>query len=115
MSAKRTTKRSREPDAVPRGRADLRRLRRLSDREIAETSPSDLRDLPADFWDDAEVVVPPSKLAVSLRLDEDVLEWFKEQGPKYQTRINAVLRTYVSRAKRSLPAPRARRSRRKAS
>jgi uncharacterized protein (DUF4415 family) len=37
--------------------------------------------------------VPP-KTSVSLRLDTDVLEWFKAQGPGYQTRINAVLRAF---------------------
>ena len=37
--------------------------------------------------------VPP-KAAISLRLDADVLDWFKAQGPGYQTRINAVLRAY---------------------
>ena len=36
----------------------------------------------------------PSKSAVSLRVDQDVLEWFKAQGPGYQTRINSVLRAF---------------------
>ena len=36
----------------------------------------------------------PSKTLISLRLDEDVIEWFKAQGPGYQTRINAVLRAF---------------------
>ncbi|MBE7419178.1 MAG: BrnA antitoxin family protein [Ideonella sp.] len=36
----------------------------------------------------------PSKSLVSLRLDQDVLEWFKAQGPGYQTRINSVLRAF---------------------
>ena len=36
----------------------------------------------------------PSKSLVSLRVDQDVLEWFKSQGPGYQTRINAVLRAF---------------------
>ncbi len=36
----------------------------------------------------------PSKTLVSLRLDEDVLEWFKGQGAGYQTRMNAVLRAF---------------------
>ena len=36
----------------------------------------------------------PPKTAISLRLDVDVLEWFKAQGPGYQTRINAILRAY---------------------
>lgn len=36
----------------------------------------------------------PSKALVSLRVDKDVLEWFKSQGSGYQTRINAVLRAF---------------------
>lgn len=36
----------------------------------------------------------PPKTAISLRLEQDVLEWFKAQGPGYQTRINAVLRAF---------------------
>lgn len=40
----------------------------------------------------------PAKAAISLRLDADVLEWFKAQGPGYQTRINAVLRAYKDEA-----------------
>jgi uncharacterized protein (DUF4415 family) len=36
----------------------------------------------------------PSKALVSLRLDQDVLEWFKAQGAGYQTRMNAVLRAF---------------------
>ena len=34
------------------------------------------------------------KAAISLRVDHDVLEWFKAQGPGYQTRINTVLRAF---------------------
>ena len=40
----------------------------------------------------------PRKAAISLRLDADVLEWFKAQGPGYQTRINAILRAYKDEA-----------------
>ena len=36
----------------------------------------------------------PPKASISLRVDQDVLEWFKAQGPGYQTRINTVLRAY---------------------
>ncbi|HOB02829.1 MAG TPA: BrnA antitoxin family protein [Casimicrobium huifangae] len=36
----------------------------------------------------------PTKTAISLRVDQDVLEWFKAQGDGYQTRINAVLRAF---------------------
>lgn len=43
-------------------------------------------------------VVPP-KASVSLRIDADVLEWFKSQGSGYQTRINAVLRAFREAAR----------------
>jgi len=36
----------------------------------------------------------PAKASISLRVDQDVLEWFKAQGPGYQTRINTVLRAF---------------------
>jgi uncharacterized protein (DUF4415 family) len=36
----------------------------------------------------------PGKASISLRVDADVLEWFKAQGPGYQTKINAVLRAF---------------------
>ena len=36
----------------------------------------------------------PSKASISLRVDQDVLEWFKAQGTGYQTRINSVLRAF---------------------
>jgi len=37
-----------------------------------------------------------SKQAISLRVDADVLEWFRAQGPRYQSRMNAVLRSYMT-------------------
>jgi uncharacterized protein (DUF4415 family) len=36
----------------------------------------------------------PAKTSISLRVDSDVLDWFKAQGSGYQTRINAVLRAF---------------------
>ena len=105
MSAKRTVKPARRGDVPRRGRADLSRLRRMTDRETERTSPPELADLPEGFWAEAELVVAPPKEAISLRLDQDVLEWFREQGPRYQTRINAVLRTYVSQARAAKKAP----------
>ena len=38
---------------------------------------------------------PPSKQQITIRLDEDVLKWFRAQGQGYQTRINALLRAYM--------------------
>ena len=110
MSARRTKAIS-EPSEVPaRGRADLARLRVMREAEIARTSPLELADLPEDFWDEAELVLPVSKQAISLRVDEDVLFWFRSLGPRYQTRMNAVLRSYMTQAVKRAH-PRTRRSR----
>ena len=43
------------------------------------------------------MVKPAPKRAISLRIDQDVLDWFRAGGPRYQTRMNAVLRSYMSR------------------
>ena len=83
-----------------RGSADLSRLRRMTEAEIVRTSPPELADLPDDFWEDAEIIAPVPKEAISLRVDRDVLEWFRRIGPRYQTRMNAVLRTYMSRMRK---------------
>jgi uncharacterized protein (DUF4415 family) len=48
-----------------------------------------------DFWRHARVVMPPGKKSVHLRVDADVLAWFKAQGRGYLTRMNAVLRSYM--------------------
>lgn len=100
MSERSTRKRTPESRRPSRGRADLSRLRRVTDAEIRRTSPPELTDLPADFWIEAEVVAPTPKRAVSIRLDEDVLDWFRRSGPRYQTRMNAVLRMYVKRMRK---------------
>ena len=97
-----------------RGRADLTRLRRATERQIAETSSPELADLPADFWGDAKLVWPAGREAISLRVDRDVLAWFRAQGPRYQSRMNAVLRTYVAYVRdrrRKAPRDRGRTSR----
>ncbi len=48
-------------------------------------------------WATAELPMPRPKAHASLRIDADVLDWFKGQGRGYQTRINAVLRSYFQR------------------
>jgi len=63
-----------------------------------KTSP---RQSPADTvpsevdWSDAVLVLPAKKRAISIRIDEDVLDFFKREGEGYQRRINAVLRSYM--------------------
>lgn len=50
-------------------------------------------------WSQVKVVIPPSKRAISVRIDSDVLDFFKAGGRGYQTRINAVLRGYMEAKK----------------
>ena len=81
------------------GETDWERLRIMTDEEIEAAAASDPDSVPFGLdWSDAEVVVP-KKQPVSIRLDEDVLTYFKETGPRYQTRINKVLRSYVKAQK----------------
>jgi len=56
---------------------------------------TDIPELDADFFRRAKVRMPKGKQSVSLRIDRDVLNWFRRQGRGYQTRMNAVLRAYV--------------------
>jgi uncharacterized protein (DUF4415 family) len=48
-------------------------------------------------WDSVTVELPKSKADLHMRVDRDVLDFFRKTGKGYQTRINAVLRSYVSR------------------
>ncbi|MEO6208928.1 MAG: BrnA antitoxin family protein [Gemmatimonadaceae bacterium] len=101
MSAKRTAKSSPNGATPTQGRANLAKLRRVSEAEIARTSPDELRDLPKNFWDDAVPMIAAAKVPISLRVDTDVLAFFRESGPRYQSRMNAVLRSYMERTSES--------------
>jgi uncharacterized protein (DUF4415 family) len=64
----------------------------------------DYHDIPAaaeDFWRQAKLVLPAKKKLISIRLDEDVVAWFKQQGRPYQTLINSVLKAYVEHQKQA--------------
>lgn len=69
----------------------------MTDAEVEANARSDPDAQPttAAFWKGAKVVWPETKQLTSLRIDPDVLGWFKAQGKGYQTRMNAVLRAYV--------------------
>jgi len=94
------TKPSSKTRRPTRGQANLEYLKRVSDVDIARTAPPELADLPEDFWADAMLMAPVAKRAISLRVDEDVLAWFKASGPRYQSRMNAVLRSYMAQVRR---------------
>ena len=99
MSAK-TGGNPQEAERPLRGRANFARLRAQTEAEIMATSPPELADLPDDFWDEAVMVYPEPKEPISIRVDREVLSWFRDQGPGYQTRMNDVLRVYVDAMKK---------------
>ena len=72
-------------------KTDWKRLAEMEDKAI---DTSDIAELDDDFFEKAELRVP-AKQPVTLRIDEDVLVWFKAQGKGYQTRINKLLRQYM--------------------
>jgi uncharacterized protein (DUF4415 family) len=82
-----------------RFKSDLARLRNTTDEEIEAQIAND-PDWSDDWnWGDAVLVIPPKKKAISIRVDEDVLDYFKHEGAGYQRRINAVLRSYMQQKK----------------
>ncbi len=56
---------------------------------------SDIPELDKNFWDNAASIYPKGKKAISIRLDEDIIDFFKEEGKGSQRKINNVLRRYV--------------------
>jgi uncharacterized protein (DUF4415 family) len=82
-----------------KGKTDWARVDAMTEEEIDAAARSDPDAQPVDvdaldFWEEA-VLVFPSKRMVCLRIDRDILDWFRSQGKGYQTRMNAVLRAYM--------------------
>ncbi len=84
------------------GKADTKRYSLESLRTQRDQGQTETRaDAPAqavdpDFWNNAQVVIPSTgKTSVHLRLDTEVLDWFKSLGRGHLTRMNAVLKSYV--------------------
>jgi uncharacterized protein (DUF4415 family) len=78
-------------------------VRALTDEEIDAAIASDPDAAPpldAEWFRRARIVLPEPKVPISIRLDRDVLEWFKSKGPRYQSRINAVLRAFMEARRR---------------
>jgi uncharacterized protein (DUF4415 family) len=64
--------------------------------EAAVASDPDEADTVMD-WDNATVEMPRPKAVLNMRIDKDILDYFRKTGKGYQTLINAVLRSYVTR------------------
>jgi uncharacterized protein (DUF4415 family) len=87
-------------DSPIRGKTDWAALDALTDEEIDASIAND-QDWSDDWhWSDAVLVIPPKKKAISIRVDEDVLDYFKTEGGGYQRRMNAVLRSYMQQKRK---------------
>jgi len=83
-----------------KGKTDWEKLRKLTDEEIDASIAND-PDWSEDWnWGEAVLVIPPKKKAISIRVDEDVLDYFKKDGAGYQRRMNAVLRSYMQQKRK---------------
>jgi uncharacterized protein (DUF4415 family) len=83
--------------------SEIKAMRARGEDKTDTSAPASDEDaMDADFWKHAKVVMPRGKTSVHLRLDNDVVDWFKAHGKGHLTRMNAVLRSYVEAHKRSM-------------
>lgn len=80
-------------------RASLDELLRQPQQDVDEPDDRDETVLPEGFWDEAVLVMPPSR-SVHLKLDPEVFDYFKSQGKGHLTRMQNVLKAYVRAKKR---------------
>jgi uncharacterized protein (DUF4415 family) len=70
----------------------------LTEMKAVKDTDIDFSDIPeadAEFWATAQIRIPDRpKTPLNMRLDSDMVEWFRAQGKGYQTRINAILRSF---------------------
>jgi uncharacterized protein (DUF4415 family) len=78
-------------------RRDWARVDALKDEDI---DFSDIPELGEAFFQNANIRLPERKVPVCMRLDREVVDWFKARGKGYQSRINAVLKAFIERQKK---------------
>ncbi len=86
-----TVRKSRK-DLPPISKKRIKELKAIQDEKI---DYSDIPELDDEFWKNAEWIEPDKTLPLTIRVKESVLDYFKAGGKGYQTRINAVLESYV--------------------
>jgi len=72
-----------------------KRLQEIDNIKDEDIDYSDIPELDDNFWNNVKLVQPTKKKAISIRLDQDIIDFFKSEGRGYQSKINNVLRTYV--------------------
>jgi uncharacterized protein (DUF4415 family) len=96
VSAKRIVKRT--PSSSRRGKTDWMRINAMTDPQIEraiKTGPDAAPILNKEWFEAAKLVLPEPKVPISLRIDREVVEWFKAHGQRYQSRMNVVLKAYM--------------------
>ena len=108
MTAKRTKKRAKlvryeSLEAMPPPRPLSKAFREMSDAETERRAKADpdAGIVPPGFWKNTQVVLPERKQQITLRLDPEVIRWFRHSGKGYQSRMGAVLRSYVATKKQA--------------
>ena len=82
---------------IRRDRTDRVRVDAMTEAELERAIAADPdADLPDADWAKARLVLPQRKESIHLRVDPEVLHWFRRQGRGYLTRMNAVLRAYYN-------------------
>jgi uncharacterized protein (DUF4415 family) len=72
----------------------------MTDKDIRDAIDSDPDTEEFGDWRNVELEMPSAKQSVHLRVDPEVLAWFRAQGPGHLTRMNAVLRSYYKAHRR---------------
>lgn len=84
-----------------KSRSDWKRSAAMTSKEVEASVASDPEEVGMIVdWESASIEMPQAKAVLNMRVDRDVLDYFRRTGRGYQTRINAVLRAFV-RARRS--------------
>ena len=88
-------------------KSDWNKLKNMSEEELEAAIKSDPysdTDIPVN-WEGIIIGMPQPKELMSIRIDRDVLQWFRKKGSGYQTYINNILRSYVSVQEMQSPKP----------
>jgi uncharacterized protein (DUF4415 family) len=98
MSAERIVRYTPGVSRPRRGKTDWAQVDALTDEEIDQAIKHDPDAAPLldeEWFRTAQLVMPERKVPIALRVDREVVDWFKAQGSRYQTRMNAVLKAYM--------------------
>lgn len=107
MSVKSTSKaklvRYKSVEALPKAPPLSRKLKSMSDADVerATASDPDAASISKEFWENASVLEPEGTEQITLRLPRRVLKHFRATGKGYQSRISAVLQSYVDAMRKS--------------